>query len=248
MTKETSIFRYQFWIQRGMSEADAKLKVSAIQKNNAKKRFAKFSLEQSYLHKSYWINRKGYSEDAAIKKIAEIQSGYSAKSSKFAGKIRTEEGKRKISESVKRHIATVGAIEWVSHVGVFNNGRSKIEAEFYNYIKQNINPNVEANVIVKNFIVDVVDNNKIIEFYGDYWHANPTKYKTESIISFGRGESKTAQEIWDKDHNRLEILKKEGYDVLIIWEHEWRTEKLNCVEKIKKYYEQKINKTGDREN
>ena len=25
--------------------------------------------------------------------------------------------------------------------------------------------------------------NKIIEFYGDYWHANPTKYKPDRIIS-----------------------------------------------------------------
>ena len=237
MTKETSIFRYQYWVQKGMSESDAKLKVSDIQKKNSQKRMAVYSLEQSYLHKSYWINRKGLTEEEAIKKISEIQAGYSAKSSKFKGKVKTEEEKRRISQSVKKHIAVVGPMKWVSHIGEFTNGRSKIEIEFYNYIKKHINSNVLANIVINDFIVDVVYKNKIIEFYGDYWHANPKIYNSDSILSYGRGLTKTAKEVWDKDNNRLETLKRNGYDTLIIWERDWKTDKLNCIEKIKNYYE-----------
>ena len=60
----------------------------------------------------------------------------------------------------------------------------------------------DGKLIVGGFCPDFVnkDNNKIIEFYGDYWH--------------NRGD-------WSKrDIGRLKEYKKAGYKTLIIWEHE----------------------------
>lgn len=71
---------------------------------------------------------------------------------------------------------------------------------------------------------DFTYENKIIEFYGDYWHANPEKYDINKQFQFPRGR-KSAQDIWDKDNERIEHFKKMGYEVLIIWESEYNEDK-----------------------
>lgn len=234
--KEFSIYRYQYWMQKcGLSEKDAKNKVTLIQKENANKSKNKFKPDRSYLKKEYWMVRKGYTEVDAIKKISELQSNFSKKSKKFKGKIRTDESKIKISNSMKAKIAQVGSGNWVKHFGEFN-GNSKIEKEFYFFIKENLNENVSANVPISNYVVDVLHNRKIIEFYGDFWHANPKFYSDNDFIkSFSI--NKTVGEIWANDNYRIEMLKKMGYSVLIIWENDWKTNKQTCIEKIKNFYE-----------
>jgi len=234
--KEFSIYRYQYWMQKyGMTEIDAKNKVSLIQKQNANKSSKKVKPEYFHFKKEYWIIKKGYNESDAIKKVSELQSSLSKKSKKFKGKIRTDESKRKISNSMKAKIAQVGSGNWVRHFGEFN-GNSKIEREFYSYIKENLNKNVRANIPILNYVVDILHDKKIIEFYGDFWHANPKIYSgNEYIKSFSI--NKTANEIWLKDNDRIDSLKKLGYDVLIIWENDWKKNKLDCIEKIKKFYE-----------
>lgn len=219
----------------GLTETDAKNKVTSIQRENALKSSKKFTPDRSYLKKEYWIKKKGYTESDAVKKISEIQSEYSKKSSRFTGKIRTIESKIKISNSLKSKIAKIGGGNWAKHFGQFN-GNSKIEKEFYFYIKNNINTNVQANVPISNYIVDVLHETKIVEFYGDFWHANPKFYECDDLIkSFSI--NKTANEIWISDNRRIDILQKMGYDVLIIWENDWKKNKQECIEKIKKHYE-----------
>jgi len=58
-----------------------------------------------------------------------------------------------------------------------------------------------------------IDNKIIIEFYGDYWHANPNKFKKEDIVH----HHITAEEIWQRDKKRINTLKELGYIVHIVW-------------------------------
>jgi len=62
------------------------------------------------------------------------------------------------------------------------------------------------------------NNKKIIEFNGDYWHANPKKYNDDDILKYYGGKSKVAKNIWKDDEIKNNIAKNNGYDVLIIWE------------------------------
>lgn len=64
-----------------------------------------------------------------------------------------------------------------------------------------------------------INNTKIIiEVNGDYWHANPDKYKSNDILNLGRDNFKTAQEIWNKDKKKINAIESIGYKVIIIWE------------------------------
>ncbi len=61
------------------------------------------------------------------------------------------------------------------------------------------------------------DFNIAIEFYGDYWHANPKSFKDEFFIH--KSIKKSVFEIWNKDKERInQILSVLNCSVLIIWE------------------------------
>lgn len=59
----------------------------------------------------------------------------------------------------------------------------------------------------------------LIEIQGDYWHANPNKYKPEDKIIYPCGP-KLAKEVWQKDINKQIIAENKGYRIIYLWEDE----------------------------
>jgi hypothetical protein len=53
------------------------------------------------------------------------------------------------------------------------------------------------------------EKKKIIEYFGDFWHANPTKYKENDIIKFP-GSKVIAKDIWNQDDIRLSNIRSLG--------------------------------------
>ena len=73
----------------------------------------------------------------------------------------------------------------------------------------------------------------IIEINGDYWHANPKKYKYDEIISYPKG-LKSAASIWSRDKKRIDYIQKESFKVFIIWESDMKDNSyLNIFKEIK---------------
>ena len=63
---------------------------------------------------------------------------------------------------------------------------------------------------------------RIIEFNGDYWHANPLVYESDSIIHMPAKTTKFAKDIWQWDEARNKAIESEyGYKVLVIWQKDW---------------------------
>ena len=56
---------------------------------------------------------------------------------------------------------------------------------------------------------------KVIECNGDYWHCNPIRYEPDY---YNKSVHLTAQQIWDRDAQRIKELKSIGYDVKVLWE------------------------------
>jgi hypothetical protein len=79
-------------------------------------------------------------------------------------------------------------------------------------------------------IYDVVHKNCIIEFNGDYWHANPDIYVESALI---RGRS--AVDIWHKDMLKLKTAEDLGFKVITVWEQEFKSSKALTIERVIKW-------------
>jgi G:T-mismatch repair DNA endonuclease (very short patch repair protein) len=53
------------------------------------------------------------------------------------------------------------------------------------------------------------------------FHANPKKYK-ESDTPHPYRKNKTSLEIWESDKNKLTTAEENGYEVLVVWDSEYR--------------------------
>lgn len=91
------------------------------------------------------------------------------------------------------------------------------------------------------FAIIKSDNKKIIEFNGDFWHANPKLYKENwkhNVLKV------TAKELWDRDEYKCNLAKKNGFDILIVWEKEWRESNAKVINKCIGFLENKIGETS----
>ena len=91
-----------------------------------------------------------------------------------------------------------------------------------------INDSEHRNVFLRNsgrkFKVDGYDpaTNTIYEFNGDYWHGNPSKFKSNDI---NERTHCTFGELYQKTLEKERILKEAGYNIISIWESDFNSSK-----------------------
>jgi len=78
------------------------------------------------------------------------------------------------------------------------------------------------------------EKKKILEYNGDYWHANPLRYVDSFII---KQTGKSAKEIRERDLIKIKNAENRGFDVLVIWESEYIEDRDKTLTKIKEWYE-----------
>jgi hypothetical protein len=67
------------------------------------------------------------------------------------------------------------------------------------------------------------ETNTVYEFYGDYWHGNPTVYKSKC---WNKRKQKTAGELYQATLERENKIKSLGYNLITIWESDYNKSKL----------------------
>ena len=216
----------EFWVNKGYSENDAKELISknqieAVKQVDFEKRLIPSNIE-------YWIN-KGYSKEEARQNVSEHQSTFSLQ--KCIIKYGEEYGKKHFTERQNK---------WLNSLLTNGNmviGYSKISQDlFYKILEMyDINDRDKVYFATHNsefkldkkeggvWLYDFTDikNKKIIEFHGDMFHGNPKKYNSVDYPHPFRKHI-TAQEMWDKDKRKLDIAIENGYEVLVVWDSEYR--------------------------
>ena len=91
----------------------------------------------------------------------------------------------------------------------------------------------------------IIDDKIIIEYYGDFWHANPQKYSINEEIKFpGKNNIKLVKDIWNHDKKRINILEQLGYKIYVVWQNDYKNKKIEILNKLKniliEYEKQKI--------
>lgn len=97
---------------------------------------------------------------------------------------------------------------------------SKLELRIQK-ILNDLNISYTANKFIHSNNFDLIFDNKIIlEINGDYWHANPEKYKASDIISYPNKNYISAEKIWNRDKIKKQKIESKGYNVYYLWETE----------------------------
>ena len=83
------------------------------------------------------------------------------------------------------------------------------------------------------FIPDEINHEEkiIVEYFGDYYHCNPQKYKNPDVYMSAIKRTVGEQQL--RDQRRLDCFYKKGYRVIIIWESEFIKNPQLQIEKIK---------------
>lgn len=96
----------------------------------------------------------------------------------------------------------------------------------------------------KTYSVDyyIEELNLAIEFNGDYYHANPKKYKYDAHFNLCKKGGVIAKDLWEKDEKKYHLLEKyHGIKTIVVWESDYYKNKNNdkfykdiaklCIEK-----------------
>lgn len=187
----------------------------------------------------YWLN-KGYTREDARKKLAERQTTFSL--SKCIDMYGEKEGERIWQARQDKWLATMRSKSPEELIEInkkkmagMKRAWSYIGLEFFESIQ--CDDAIYADPCRDEFVVclegrvirpDFVLGNKIIEFNGDCFHANPDIYGPNDIpIPY---INKTALDIWKYEDERLSLLERNGYKVLVVWETDYRTNPEKTIE------------------
>jgi hypothetical protein len=250
----------EYWVKNGYSEEEAVLQIEGqkmVSLRGCIARFGKIEGEKIWKEREnkrseagkkgssnlqYWLN-KGYSEEEAVIKRKEKQTTFSLE--KCIEKYGEVEGKKRFTERQSKWNKSL------STGGNLKIGYSKISQELFYELLKNYNIKDREKVYFGShnkeyklekedggiWLYDFTDlkNKKIIEFNGDMYHGNPKKYKADDYPHPFR-KTITAQEMWDKDKQKIDVAIKEGFEVLVIWDSEYRWgDKQKIINKCKEF-------------
>lgn len=184
-----------------------------------------------------WIDL-GYTEEEAKEKVKERQATNTVEKIMERDGITLEEATEKRAGITEK---------WVDSMNksTVHKGYSSISLEMFDVISYAV-PDIlygknEKRIRINNDVISVdcylESSNRIIEFFGDYWHARPTKYKPTDVIKKNGRPSKNrssillAEDIWNNDNNRINCLEQDGYKVMIVWERDYNDDKIGVIER-----------------
>lgn len=118
--------------------------------------------------------------------------------------------------------------------GANNCRRSKLSEEFKQHlINNNLYEGFESEQVFHGFVPDEINHELkfIVEVFGDVYHCNPRRYKNPDV--FVNIIQRTVGDQWKRDEMKIAAYKKNGYDVLIIWESDIRKHLTETIERVK---------------
>jgi len=127
------------------------------------------------------------------------------------------------------------------------NKSSKLAREWISYLlvskpslQHELSEEGEYHIPNTRYHADAYDNKTktIYEFHGDFWHGNPVNKKPEEINPVC---NKTFGELNKKTKDKENIIKKNGYNYVCIWEDEWINFK-HTISKIQQLWRFKCSK------
>lgn len=132
--------------------------------------------------------------------------------------VKTKEWWMSLSDIDKDKIITKRKETWKKNNNVLY-GTSKLEIRFEYILKMfGVSYTWQKWINHRSYDFKLDNTNIIIEIQGNYWHANPSLYKEDSLISYPNNIKKYAVDVWKDDCIKKEIAESYGYKVYYLWE------------------------------
>lgn len=236
--KTRSGFNIEYWMEKGLTEKQAKKKISEISKkgslvsntNQEKLRETKYEewAKKMSNTKHYWLEQ-GYSEKEAIKKVKERQTTFTKEI--CIKKYGEKEGLQIWQDRQDRWFKSLMESDTCSKIGYASKESLKYFSPLMVILDEN---NVEYRVGIDNnseyrvygndrmnlydFVIE--DLNLCFEYNGECFHPNP-KWKSTDPDRWNSwihvGNKKTAEEIFKDNQDKLNVMRNKGFDVYEIW-------------------------------
>jgi len=184
----------------------------------------KTDTEKNIIIKKHKLTKSNWSDEHksnVIKKMMETKSNWSDEEIFING--------RNISNGLKKMWSNLSDDEFNKRmVRLHKNFISKLEIRVRDILTRlNISFTPQYPINHRTYDIKIDNTNILIEVNGDFWHANPRKYKGSDILPFPNKEV-IAESLWGKDEKKLNIALKNGFKVLPLWEMDIRP--LNDIE------------------
>lgn len=239
--------RKEYWIKKGYTENEANELANKTKSQNNRKgannsRLSTVRKASSKRCVEYYIARgfspgeaedlqsnsqKLFSKEICIKKYGEIkgiqvwqarqddwQTKLNAKSPEEKARI----NRAKLSKGITVSKAEKMIVEKLSTLGIIPKTQFTI---------------LENNK--KQFVYDIMYNNKIIEYNGDFWHLNPAMY-SENFVN--PRTKMIAKDKWKYDEYKIQFAQDQGFQVMVVWESEFKENKEKVIEQCIKFLTQ----------
>jgi len=106
-------------------------------------------------------------------------------------------------------------IEWLETI-------MKNEKIYIQHANNGGEKNIKINKKLIKFDGFCKETNTVYEFMGDFYHGNPKLYNQNDINPVNK---KTFGELYSETLKRLELIKNEGYNIITIWESDYKNRK-----------------------
>lgn len=149
----------------------------------------------------------------------------STSTNKMRGQKHTPEALRRISAVKKKQYAE-GTVN-IRHFKL-----SRAEKDITNYLRQcGHNVKTQFHITGVPYLYDLFlpDLNLLIEYQGNYWHANPRKYPPGTLLNIQRKGPTPVEVIWKRDQDKKEQAEQRGYRVVYVWEDDFQTNGYQAV-------------------
>lgn len=199
---------------KGVSRENCIKKYGSVVGNNFFKQYCK---TQAFAGTSIEFFIKKYGKEVGIKKYKEVCSQKAITLANFQRKYGKENGIEKYKTYLARTKCSYSKVsqELFKHLDAILGSAASNSHFFTKNNETEIEISVDGRKKTAKF--DYSINNKVIEFNGDYWHANPLIYDENDIVI----EDIRAKSIWERDEKRLQAITANGFQVYVVWENDY---------------------------
>lgn len=164
----------------------------------------------------YWIEKLGEEEGLKVYQNICENKGKSGRLSYFIEKYGEEIGKKKFEERIKKVLKS-------SSIYSSLNKRFKLllEKNGINFVQEKIISYTDEYGKNRYFSYDFLINNTLFELNGDFWHANPKKYKKNDLVNFP-SKQVLVENLWKHDEIKKQVALSNNYKLVVIWESEMK--------------------------